>query len=62
MLAHRAGGASGLPRLYALPDARTDWRETFQTALDITLDDFRAMHENHRSAGFPELVVPDFSP
>ena len=61
LLAHRAGGVSEIMRFYALLDARTDWRETFQTAFRITVDDFYAMFERHRAAGFPELDIPDVS-
>ena len=61
LLANRAGGVSEIMRFYALLDARTDWRQTFQTAFRITVDDFYAMFERHRAAGFPELDVPDVS-
>ena len=61
LLAHRAGGVSELLRFYALLETRTDWRQTFQTAFGTTVDDFYAVYERHRAAGFPELDVPDFS-
>ena len=59
LLAHRAGGVSELLRFYALLDPRTDWRETFQTAFGMAVDDFYDLFERHRAAGFPEMDIPD---
>ena len=61
LLARRAGGVSEIMRFYELLDAQTDWRETFQTAFRMSVDDFYAMFERHRAAGFPDLDIPDVS-
>lgn len=61
LLANRAGGVSELLRFYALLEPRTDWRETFQTVFRVSVDDFYAIFERHRAAGFPELDVPDLA-
>ena len=36
----------------------TTWREAFETAFGLTIDEFYPMFEEHRAAGFPKVKLP----
>ena len=61
LLASRAG-ESAILRYYALLTPGTDWRDAFQDAFGLTVDEFYALFEAHRAAGFPEVEIPAGAP
>ena len=52
LLASRAGEGA-LTRHYALAQPGATWRDAFETAFGMTVDDFYDLFEKHRAAGFP---------
>ena len=61
LLAFRAGEGAIL-RYYALLTRGTDWRDAFESAFGLTVDDFYVLFEAHRAAGFPALEIPASAP
>ena len=61
LLASRAGEGAIL-RYYALLTRETDWRDAFESAFGLTVDDFYVLFEAHRAAGFPALEIPASAP
>ena len=61
LLASRAGEGAIL-RYYALLTRGTDWRDAFESAFGLTVDDFYVLFEAHRAAGFPPLEIPASAP
>ena len=61
LLASRAGEGAIL-RYYALLTRGTDWRDAFESAFGLTVDDFYVLFEAHRAAGFPALEIPASAP
>ena len=56
LLANHAGHAV-LMRFFHPQEPGTTWREAFQIAFGMTVEEFYIMFEEHRAAGFPELDV-----
>ena len=61
LLASRAGEGAIL-RYYALLTRETNWRDAFESAFGLTVDDFYVLFEAHRAAGFPALEIPASAP
>ena len=61
LLAFRAGEGAIL-RYYALLTRGTDWRDAFESAFGLTVDEFYVLFEAHRAAGFPPLEIPASAP
>ena len=61
LLASRAGEGAIL-RYYALLTRETNWRDAFESAFELTVDDFYNLFEAHRAAGFPALEIPASAP
>ncbi len=61
LLAAKAGEETliGFWRLLG-PD--TPWREAFESAFGMTIEEFYPLFEEHRADGFPELGLPDIAP
>lgn len=61
LLASRAG-EDAILRYYTLLTRGTDWRDTFESAFGLTVDEFYDLFEAHRAAGFPSLEIPARTP
>ena len=58
LLASRAG-ASALMRYYANVKRDSTWQVAFHKTFGMTIDQFYGLFEEHRSAGFPKLDIPN---
>ena len=61
LLAARAGQRA-LFDYYRLLQPGTTWQTAFETAFGMTVEEFYALFEEHRAAGFPKLDLPSGSP
>jgi hypothetical protein len=61
LLAARAGQRA-LFDYYRLLQPGTTWQTAFETAFGMTVEEFYAVFEEHRAAGFPKLDLPSGSP
>ena len=59
LLAARAGERS-LIHFYSLLGPETTWRQAFQTAFGMSIDEFYQLLDEHRAAGYPELDIPNW--
>jgi hypothetical protein len=57
LLASRAG-EKALLSYWSVMGPETPWREAFQTAFGMTIEEFYVLFEEHRAAGFPKLEFP----
>ena len=55
-------GEESLITFWTLLGPDTTWQEAFETAFGMTIDEFYRMFEEHRTAGFPKLELPDIAP
>ena len=61
LLAARAG-EEALISFWGLLGPDTPWREAFEAAFEMTVEEFYPFFEEHRADGFPELDLPDIAP
>ena len=61
LLAAKAG-EEALISFWTLLGPDTPWREAFEAAFGITVEEFYPLFEEHRADGFPELDLPDIAP
>ena len=61
LLAAKAG-EEALISFWRLLGPDTPWREAFQAAFGMTVEEFYPLFEEHRDDGFPELGLPDIAP
>ena len=61
LLAAKAG-EEALITFWTLLGPDTSWQEAFETTFGMTVDEFYPLFEEHRSAGFPKLDLPDIEP
>ena len=60
LLAFHAGAGS-LWQYYANHKRGTPWQDTFKSTYGMTIEEFYALFEEHRAAGFPEVEIPKFA-
>ena len=61
LLAAKAG-EEALISFWTLLGPDTPWREAFEAAFGMTVEEFYPLFEEHRADGFPELDLPDIAP
>lgn len=61
LLASHAGEET-VVSYWTLLGSETTWREAFETAFGLTIDEFYPLFEEHRAAGFPEVDLPPLGP
>ena len=61
LLAAKAG-EEALISFWTLLGPDTPWREAFEAAFGMTVEEFYPLFEEHRAGGFPELDLPDIAP
>ena len=61
LLAAKAG-EEALISFWTLLGPDTPWREAFEAAFGMTVEEFYRLFEEHRADGFPELDLPDIAP
>ena len=61
LLAAKAG-EEALISFWRLLGTDTPWREAFEAAFGMTVEEFYPLFEEHRADGFPELDLPDIAP
>ena len=61
LLAAKAGEET-LISFWTLLGPDTPWREAFEAAFGMTVEEFYPLFEEHRADGFPELDLPDIAP
>ena len=55
-------GEEALISFWTLLGPDTPWREAFEAAFGMTVEEFYPLFEEHRADGFPELDLPDIAP
>ena len=61
LLAAKAG-EDALITYWTPSEPNTTWPKGFQATFGMAVDEFHALFEEHRAAGFPELDLPDIAP